>query len=179
MRTARSFLSVMMGFAALVLTCQLLTCQLAQAAVEVGQPAPPLNATEVNGQGFDLNALRGRVVIVNFWATWCAPCRAEMPALDAFYRRYHDQGVDMIGISADRPHDRSDVVKVMQAFAYPAAMLGDTRPNGFGAPAALPETFVIDQTGVVRALFRPDQTGVTEQSLDAAVLPLLPRKPGR
>jgi peroxiredoxin len=156
-----------------------LTGGLALAALDVGQPAPSLAATELNGQGFDLSALRGRVVIVNFWATWCVPCRAEMPALDAFYRQYHNQGLDMIGVSADRPRDRSDVVKVMQSFAYPAAMLGDTRPNGFGAPEALPETFVIDQTGVVRAKFRPDQTGVTEQSLAAAVLPLLPRHTAR
>lgn len=148
-------------------------------AAEVGQPAPALAATELSGQGFDLGALRGRVTIVNFWATWCPPCRAEMPALDAFYRRYHDQGLEMIGISADRARDRSDVVKVMQSYAYPAAMLGDARTNGFGAPDALPETFVIDQTGVVRAKFRPDQLAVTQQSLAAAVLPLLPRKAER
>jgi peroxiredoxin len=164
---------------AFALTGCAVTFRLALAAADVGQPAPALSATELNGQGFDLGTLRGRVVIVNFWATWCAPCRAEMPALDAFYRQHHDQGVDMIGISADRARDRSDVVKVMQTFAYPAAMLRDARPNGFGAPEALPETFVIDQTGVVRAKFQPDQTGVTEQSLAAAVLPLLPRKPIR
>jgi hypothetical protein len=55
-------------------------------------------------------------------------------------------------------------------------MLRDANSNGFGAPEALPETFVIDQTGVVRAKFRPDQTGVTQQSLAAAVLPLLPKQ---
>jgi peroxiredoxin len=172
MRATRIFLSAM----AAVLAC---SGRLALATADVGQPAPALAATELTGQGFDLGALRGRVVIVNFWATWCVPCRAEMPALDAFYRQYHNQGLDMIGISADHPRDRSDVVKAMQSFAYPAAMLGDARPNGFGSPDALPETFVIDQTGVVRAKFRPDQTGVTEQSLAAAVLPLLPRKAGR
>jgi cytochrome c biogenesis protein CcmG, thiol:disulfide interchange protein DsbE len=169
MRRMTAFLSVLAGCVALGLTLHK-----AAAAVDVGQPAPSLAATELNGTGFDLNALRGRVVIVNFWATWCVPCRAEMPALDAFYRQYHNQGLDMIGISADRPRDRSDVVKVMQGYAYPAAMLGDARPNGFGAPEALPETFIIDQSGVVRAKFRPDQIGVTQQSLAATVLPLLP-----
>jgi peroxiredoxin len=150
------------------------------AAVAPGQPAPPLAAPELDGSGFNLGALRGKVVIVNFWATWCQPCRAEMPALDAFYRRYHDQGVDMIGISADRPRDRSDVVKVMQSFAYPAAMMRDATVNGFGPPASLPETFVVDQAGVVRAEFRPDQVLVTDQTLSAAILPLLPRKaPGQ
>lgn len=82
----------------------------------------------------------------------------------------------MIGISADRPRDRNDVVKVMHAFAYPAAMLGDAKVNGFGAPEALPVTYVIDQSGIVRAKFRADQMAVTEPSLTAVVLPLLPHK---
>jgi len=170
----RGFLQVMAGCAALVLACGS-----AKAAVESGQPAPPLTARELDGHGFDLSALRGRVVLVHFWATWCVPCRAEMPALDAFYRKYHDQGLDMIGISADRPRDRSDVVKMMQPFAYPAATLGDAKVNGFGAPAALPETFVVDRDGVVRTVFRPDQLAVTEQSLSAAVVPLLSVKAPR
>ena len=148
----------------------------ARAAVAVGQPAPPLAATELDGHGFDLGALRGKVVVVNFWATWCPPCRAEMPALDAFYRQHHGQGLDMIGISTDRPRARSEVAKVMHDLAYPAATLSDTTVNGFGPPEALPTTYIVDPAGVVRAVFRADQTGVTAQSLAAAVLPLLPRQ---
>lgn len=147
---------------------------LAQAA-DVGQPAPALAAAELDGHDFNLAALRGKVVIVNFWATWCEPCRQEMPALDAFYRQYHNQGVDMIGISADRPRDRSDVSKVAKTIAYPVAMLRDTTQNGFGMPGSLPTTYVIDTSGVVRAEMTPDKTLVTKQSLDATVLPLLPR----
>ena len=146
------------------------------AAVEVGQVAPALVVQELGGQNFDLAALRGKVVIVNFWATWCPPCRGEMPTLDSFYRRYHGEGLEMIGLSADRPHDRSDVQKVMQSFSYPAAMLDDAKVNDFGTPSALPKTIVIDGYGIVRAELTPDQTAVTEKSLSAAVLPLLPQK---
>lgn len=98
----------------------------AMAAAEVGQPAPALVVEELNGQTFDLAAQRGKVVVINFWATWCQPCRREMPTLDAFYRQYHRQGLEMIGLSADRLHERSGVGKVMQSFSYPAAMLGMT-----------------------------------------------------
>jgi cytochrome c biogenesis protein CcmG, thiol:disulfide interchange protein DsbE len=149
---------------------------LACAATAIGQPAPSLVVQELDGQTFDLGAVRGKVAIVSFWATWCPPCRAEMPVLDAFYRRYHGQGLEMIGLSADRPHDRSDVSKVMQSFSYPAAMLDDAKVNDFGTPGALPMTVVIDGQGMIRAQLTPDQTAVTEKSLSAAVLPLLQQK---
>ena len=149
---------------------------LAFASATVGKPAPALNVPELDGQTFNLSALHGKVVIVNFWATWCPPCREEMPALDAFYRHYHGQGLEMIGVSADRPHDRSDVTKVMQSYSYPAAMLDDAKVNEFGTPDALPMTVIVDGNGVVRAKLTPDQTSVTEKSLSDAVLPLLPQK---
>ncbi len=148
---------------------------LAFASATVGNAAPVLDVPELDGQTFDLSAKRGKVVIVNFWATWCPPCRVEMPALDAFYRRYHGQGIEMIGVSADRPHDGSDVTKVMQSYSYPAAMLDDAKVNDFGTPDVLPMTVVVDGNGVVRAKLTPDQTPVTEKSLSDAVLPLLPQ----
>ena len=168
-----------MKFSAVALLGPLLTIVPVLSAfgtMEVGQPAPSLVVRELNGQMFDLSAVRGKVVILSFWATWCPPCRAEMPVLDAFYRRYHGQGLEMIGLSADRPHDRSDVQKVMQSFSYPAAMLDDAKVNDFGTPSALPKTIVIDGNGIVRAEMTPDQTAVTEKSLSAAVLPLLPNR---
>jgi cytochrome c biogenesis protein CcmG, thiol:disulfide interchange protein DsbE len=153
-----------------------LTVTLAFASATVGNAAPALAVSELDGQTFDLSAEHGKVVIINFWATWCPPCREEMPALDSFYRRYHSQGLDMIGVSADRPRDRSDVTKVMQSFSYPAAMLDDAKVNDFGAPDSLPMTVVVDGNGIVRAKFTPDQTTVTEKSLSEAVLPLLSPK---
>jgi cytochrome c biogenesis protein CcmG, thiol:disulfide interchange protein DsbE len=150
----------------------------ALAAGYVGEAAPSLVVPELSGQVFDLAAMHGRVVILNFWATWCAPCRQEMPALDAFYRRYHVRGVDLIGLSADRSRDQAEVPKVMQAFSYPAAILSDAKVNGFGTPAVLPATFVIDGNGVVRARFTPDGTPLTEKTLAAVVVPLLTHQPG-
>ena len=143
---------------------------------ELGQPAPALVIEELNGNAFDLAAQRGKVTIVNFWATWCPPCRKEMPALDAFYRRYHAQGLEMIGLSADRPHDRTEVAKVMQSYTYPVAMLDDAKSDGFADPSALPVTYIVDAQGIIRAKFTPDENPVTEQSLAAAVLPLLPQR---
>lgn len=144
-------------------------------AAEVGQPAPALIAPQLDGRTFDLAAERGKVVIVNFWATWCGPCRAEMPLLNHFYLEHRAQGLALVGVSVDDRHDRKEVVEVMRQFAYPALLAPTAKVNGFGPPLAVPMTWVIDARGVVRARI---VAAVTEQALEQAVLPLLP-KPAR
>jgi len=148
----------------------------ASADAELGEMAPALIVEELNGNPFDLSDERGKVTIVNFWATWCEPCRKEIPALEAVFRRYHDQGLEAIGVSADRPHDRASVKEMAKSLAYPAAMLEDAERNGFGSPTELPVTFVIDRNGVVRDRFTPDKGTLTEESLTDAVVPLLQQK---
>jgi len=140
----------------------------------VGEPAPELSVTSLDGTPLDLARLRGRVVLVSMWATWCKACKQEMPALDAFYRQHHAQGIEIIALSSDRPRDRENVAKYMGSLSYPAAMITDARPNGFGSPTSLPMTYVIDTDGVVRAQMSPDGTPVTAKNLDDIVLPLLP-----
>jgi cytochrome c biogenesis protein CcmG/thiol:disulfide interchange protein DsbE len=147
------------------------------ASATVGKAAPALIVPELSGQNFDLAKLHGKVVVVSFWATWCPPCRAEMPVLDAVYQRYRSQGLEMIGVSADRPHDRDDAIKMAQANSYPEAILSDAQTNEFGAPGALPLTFVIDRASTVRFMFTEDTTAVTEAKLSAAVAQLLAEHP--
>jgi cytochrome c biogenesis protein CcmG, thiol:disulfide interchange protein DsbE len=148
------------------------------APLEVGHAAPALIVPQLDGQLFDLAALRGKVVIVNFWATWCSPCRAEMPRLEAFYRRYHGRGLELLGLSVDDPSDRSAVVQMMKSFSYPAALDASARTDGFGPPLAVPMTWIIDSAGIVRARL-VSGNAVTEQSLEQAVLPLLARSDAR
>lgn len=140
----------------------------------VGKPAPALVAPGLDGRTFDLAAERGKVVIVNFWATWCGPCRAEMPLLNRFYLEHRAQGLALVGVSVDDRHDSKEVVEVMRQFAYPALLAPTARANGFGPPLAVPMTWVIDAQGVVRARL---VSAVTEQALEQAVLPLLPAQP--
>ena len=151
--------------------CLALTAPAACAGDLVGQPAQALVVTTLDGKTIDLAALRGKVVLVNYWATWCAPCREEMPTFNAFYRSYHDRGLELIGISVDRPRDQSRVLKASRALAYPTAMLSAISANGFGEPEGVPLTWVIDADGMVRDKF----IAVDNELLAKVVLPLLPR----
>ena len=140
------------------------------AAPETGKPAPELVVSELDGQIFDLAKLRGKVVLVNYWATWCAPCRKDMPLLDAFYRRYHGQNLDMIGISVDRDRDLDKVRKVGAKLAYPIAMLKGVTVDGFGPPQGVPITWIVDTDGKVRDMM----IDVRDELLKSLVVPLLP-----
>jgi cytochrome c biogenesis protein CcmG, thiol:disulfide interchange protein DsbE len=137
----------------------------------IDSPAPPLVVTDLNGQTFDLAKLHNKVVLLNFWATWCAPCRKEIPRLSAFHRRYHDRGLEVIGISIDRPEDLQKVRKQMASVAYPIAVLKDISVNGIGKVEGVPVTYVIDPNGVVRDKF----IEVRNELLNDVVIPLLPK----
>ncbi len=143
--------------------------QAASAAPSLDAPAPAFVGQDLEGRPFDLASLKGHVVIVNLWATWCTPCRAEMPMLDAFYKAHRSSGVVLVGLSADRHRDLTDVRRVMASFSYPAALLADAKINGFGAPSALPVTYVIDAGGSIRTRFNGVDGPLTEQALETSI----------
>jgi len=138
---------------------------------QIGRPAPVVVARTLGGGLFNLAGERGKVVVINVWATWCAPCRLEMPALDQAYRRLHARGLDMIGLSTDRASDRQKVAQVMAAFAYPAATADQTRAGGMTDTGAVPVTYVIDKAGVIRSILRGGP--LSRADLEQIVGPLL------
>ena len=160
-----------------LLACCTLTSSLWLApalALDVGDAVPALKAPTLDGQAFDLAALRGKVVVLNLWATWCPPCRTEMPALEAFYTKFRGKGVVVLGLDENDPEDAAEVQKVMGGFSYPAVIAQTAPVNGFRTPRVLPITYVIDADGVIKTKLWPGGTPVTEENLEKAVLPLLP-----
>jgi len=142
-------------------------------ALSIGAPAPALTATTLDGQLFDLSKARGEVVIVNFWSSWCTPCRQEMPALENYYQQHKNQGLKIIAISMDVPESEKDVREVMRAFTFPAALVRDAHFEGYGRIWRLPMTFVIDRQGLLRKDGSIGEPKIDSVLLDTLVTPLL------
>ncbi|HZD04533.1 MAG TPA: TlpA disulfide reductase family protein [Longimicrobiales bacterium] len=121
---------------------------------------PDFAVSTLDGEAWSSERLRGHVAVVNFWATWCAPCRVEMPTLESLWEEYAGQGVVVIGLSADVAGERT-VRSTMaeRGVTYPVAMADGAVRRAFGGVNALPTTFIIDREGMVRhrvvGLFAP------------------------
>ncbi|MBI2316575.1 MAG: TlpA family protein disulfide reductase [Betaproteobacteria bacterium] len=122
----------------------------AAAALEVGKPAPQVRVEVLGGGSFDSASQRGKVIVVNFWATWCKPCREEMPALDAYYRAHRAEGLELIAVSIEGPDDLAKIKNAMKGFGFPAALAPSALIESYGRPWRIPITFVIDRRGLLR-----------------------------
>jgi thiol-disulfide isomerase/thioredoxin len=125
-----------------------------------------ISAATLDGSRFSLADARGRVVIINFWATWCAPCRAEMPALDTYYRAHHREGLDMLAIALDADGSRKKIAEATSSFAFPVARISDTRIARSAIPRALPATRIYGRDGTLRY----DSSAQGRQPLDDAAI---------
>jgi thiol-disulfide isomerase/thioredoxin len=165
-----------MRFLRLVVLVASFGCVTAAYAIKEGEPAPALDAKLLDGKPFSLAANAGKVVIVNFWATWCEPCRAEMPAMDAYYQKHRNEGLEVLAISLDRPSDEQKVREVMRAFSFDAGLGRDAQFKGYGRIWRLPLTFVIDRNGILRKDGWYGDPGIDLPLLDKIVTPLLSSK---
>jgi len=102
--------------------------------------------TDITGKPWTLKDLRGKVVLVNFWATWCPPCRKEMPDLEALYKRFKDQGLVILSISDEDPNKVRLFVAQMNV-TYPVLLDSDRKVNDMFQIYGIPKTFVYDRSG--------------------------------
>ncbi|HUR57411.1 MAG TPA: TlpA disulfide reductase family protein [Opitutaceae bacterium] len=113
--------------------------------------APAWKLTDVNGQVVSSEDLKGKVVVVDFWATWCGPCRQEIPGYIELAKKYGKDGLVIVGVSLDQ--EGPAVVKAFgQKFgvSYPLVMADDDVQKAFGGLEVIPTTFLIDREGQVR-----------------------------
>jgi cytochrome c biogenesis protein CcmG, thiol:disulfide interchange protein DsbE len=149
-----------------------LALALMQLAPRAGR-RPPLSATLLDGRAFSLQQNAGKVLIVNFWATWCAPCREELPALEAFRLKYRERGLEVLAISLDEPRNLAAVRAALQPYAFAAALSSQAAYEGYGRIWRLPTTFVIDRDGRLRADLAPGAKPLDAAWLERHVAPLL------
>jgi cytochrome c biogenesis protein CcmG, thiol:disulfide interchange protein DsbE len=145
----------------------------AAASPLAGRPAPAFQLEGLNGPAVDLHELRGQVVVLNFWASWCAECRVEQPALEQTWQRFRDSGVVVVGVDfQDQTSDARRYLAETQT-SYPVVYDRDSTTSLAYGLRGVPETFLIDQTGqVVDRVIGP----VDEHRLAATIKALLPGK---
>ncbi len=116
----------------------------------VGKPAPEFKVTDVNGEELSLEKYRGQVVLLDFWATWCGPCIAEMPKLKQTYEKYKDQNFQIIGISLDGSKPPLDAYIEKEALAWEHYWDEDRKVRDQYSVWAIPTAFLIDGEGIIR-----------------------------
>lgn len=120
--------------------------------VEVGAAAPSYQTTSLDGDSVSLAAQRGKVVLLNVWATWCHPCRDEIPELQAIHAKYEASGLALIGVSVDADGSDEAIRAFVKDFqmAYPVWRDPDERVSAQFLVLGVPATFLIDREGVLR-----------------------------
>ena len=123
-----------------------------QVDASVGESAPTYVTTSLDGDTVSLADLRGQVVILNVWATWCSPCRAEIPELQALHEKYNSKGLKLIGVSIDNEGTDGNVRRFIKnlKMTYPIWRDYDDGISSKFRIVGVPATFLIDREGIVR-----------------------------
>jgi thiol-disulfide isomerase/thioredoxin len=143
--------------------------------VSMDYPAPELSLTDLEGNPISLADYRGKVVLVNLWATWCPPCKEEMPALEAFYRKYADEGFTIVAINDGDP--TADVVQFVKDYKLTFPIWLD--PTYIATEKAfktlnLPSSFVIDRDGQIVLSW---VGGINLRTLEKYITPVIEDQP--
>ncbi len=168
--------SVLQGLAGLGFAgCAMLNSSAAQAnELRVGERAPPATLVTLDGQKLSTPDLLGHVVILTFWATWCVPCRDELPLLSKYASEHAAQGLQVLGFSLDLPEDLKGVRAVAQTLSFPVGLLAQSSAPGYGRIWRIPVNFTIDRAGrLVDDGWRAKKPVWTQERLDSIVTPLL------
>ena len=136
----------------------------------IGAPAPAFELTLIDGSKVALADLKGQVVLLNFWATWCVPCRKELPTLDAYYAAQQKYGLKVFAITTQGSVPIGQLKKLFAARAIPSAR----RIKGpYGPLTGVPTNFIIDRAGVLRYA----RSGAFDlDALNSLLVPLLKEK---
>lgn len=115
---------------------------------QIGQQAPDFTLKDASGKSATLSAYKGRVVMINFWATWCPPCRQEMPSMEELFKEYNKKGFEILAISSDSQGEK--IVKPFMEFyelSFSALMDIDGKVHSAYGVTSIPTTYIVDKNG--------------------------------
>lgn len=115
----------------------------------IGKKAPDFVLKDISGQTSSLSAYKSKVVLVCFWATWCPPCRSEMPALNKLYKDYRDKGLVVIGVSTDRKVEYVKDFLGKKPVDFPVLMDSDSKVSKQFGVFSMPTSFLLDKNGII------------------------------
>lgn len=142
--------------------------------LRTGEVAPPATLVTLDGAHISTAALRGEVVILTFWATWCTPCRTELPLLSDYLARHAQDGLRILGFSLDTAEQLPEVRRVAQSLRFPVGLMRDSSAAGYGRIWRLPVSFTIDRAGLlIEDGWKEKQPSWTRERLEGFVTPLL------
>ena len=118
-------------------------------AAVAGAPAPEFTLTDTAGQAISLASLKGQVVLINFWATWCAPCQFEMPAIQREFERRQDQGFTVLAVDAAEQEAEVSDFGGKFGLGFPLLLDPDAAVNDLYRVRGYPTTFFVDRTGMI------------------------------
>jgi len=125
-------------------------------------PAPDFTLKSRSGENIKLSELRGQVVMINFWASWCGPCRQEMPLLDQLYQRYRPMGFTLLGVNVEEDSSAADKVLKEIPVSFPVLYDNKNQVSENYQVRAMPSTVLIDRDGKVRYLHEGYKAGYEE-----------------
>ncbi|GAB2190367.1 TlpA family protein disulfide reductase [Sessilibacter sp. MAH2] len=131
----------------------------ANASVELDIKAPDFTLKQRGGENFRLSEHRGEVLFINFWASWCGPCRQEMPLLDELHQRYSDAGFKVIGISIDEEQSAADAMLKKIPVTFPVLYDSQSSVSQLFDVDAMPTSVLVDRNGNMRFLHRGYKPG--------------------
>jgi thiol-disulfide isomerase/thioredoxin len=147
------------GFPVAALLAALAACAWPAAATDGSVPAPPFTLASRAGGQVSLADLKGQVVMINFWASWCGPCRQEFPALDQIYAKYKPLGFTLVAINVESEQADADRFLATTPASFPILFDPDNTVSGNYGVSAMPTTVLIDRQGRVRWLHRAYKPG--------------------
>jgi thiol-disulfide isomerase/thioredoxin len=139
-------------------------CASAALAASSAGPAPAFTLSGRGGKNIDLSQFKGQVVMINFWATWCTPCRQEMPLLEDIYKKYKPMGFTMLGVNVEPNSKAAEewLGKLPKPVSFPIAFDTDSKVSKMYKVAVMPSTVFVDRKGNVRVMHRGYKPGIDE-----------------